>query len=439
VSRLPVRWRLTLAFACVMAVLLVATGLFVRGQVEANLDAGLNASLRSHAADIAALAQQSDTGLAEARHNGAAPQPGQFAQIIDARGRVIDATAGFPRVTVLDAATLARARAGSATAQRAIVAGEQPVRILAVPIRAQGQRLIAVVGQSLEQRDRAIDDLESVLLLGGPIALALATLAGYALTGAALRPVEIMRRRERAFIADASHELRSPLAMLRTELELMARDEPQGADLRAATASAIEETVRLGRLADDLLLLSRADSARFDLRPEPVSAEELIETAASRTRRRHPAPAARIDVGDVAAAPLVLADPDRAGQALDNLLDNALRHAATAVEMTARVAGSGVEIHVIDDGPGFEPEFLPRAWERFSRADRARTDGGAGLGLSIVRTIAELHGGHAGAANCSNGGADVWISLPAAGHAGHAGHAGPGGKSRQGPAGAPGG
>jgi two-component system OmpR family sensor kinase len=96
------------------------------------------------------------------------------------------------------------------------------------------------------------------------------------------------------------------------------------------------------------------------------------------------------------------------------MLDNALRYAAGEVELTARRAGASIEIHVRDDGPGFPPAFLPRAWERFSRADAARTDDGAGLGLSIIRTIAELHGGSADAENRPGGGADVWISLPAA-------------------------
>jgi signal transduction histidine kinase len=283
-----------------------------------------------------------------------------------------------------------------------------------VAISAQGQRLVAVVGQSLEERNRAIGDLTSVLLLGGPAALLLASLAGYALTGAALRPVEVMRRRERAFIADASHELRSPLTMLRTELELMARDEPSGVELQAATASAIEETERLGRLADDLLLLTRADSERFELRCKPVSPDALVRDAAARARRRRAAERIRIEVPDAADSPYVLADPDRAGQALDNMLDNALRYAAAEVELTTGVAGRNVELHVRDDGPGFPPAFLPRAWERFSRADAARTDDGAGLGMAIIRTIAELHGGSAGAVNRQGGGADVWVSLPAA-------------------------
>jgi signal transduction histidine kinase len=283
---------------------------------------------------------------------------------------------------------------------------------MAAPISAQGQHLVAVVGQPLAERDRAIEDLTNVLLVGEPAALLLASLAGYALVGAALRPVEVMRRRERAFIADASHELRSPLTMLRTELELMARDAPRGEALQDATASAIDETKRLTRLTDDLLVLTRADNRRFELRRTRVSPDEIVAAAVARARRRAPDAGVRLGVGDAVPAPVVLADAERIGQALDNLLDNAMRHAAAAVELTTRVSGSDVELHVVDDGPGFPPGFLPRAWDRFSRGDPARTDDGAGLGLAIVRTIAELHGGHAGAANRAGRGADVWISLP---------------------------
>jgi signal transduction histidine kinase len=419
---MPVRWRLTAAFACVMAILLTGAGLFVRQHLETTLDSAVQTSLRSHAADVAALAQQADTGLADAKLSGVGTQRPQLAQIVDARGSVIDSTAGLPRRPLLDAAALARVRQGSALVSDTRVGGDQPVRLLAVPIAAQGQRLVAVVGQSLEERNRAIDDLTYVLLVGGPAALLLASLAGYALTGAALRPVEVMRRRERSFIADASHELRSPLTMLRAELELMARDKPSGADLQAATASAIEETERLGRLADDLLLLTRSDSERFELRPTPVAPSVLVGDAAARARRRPSAAGIRIAVGDVVDAPAVPADAGRIGQALDNMLDNALRYATGEIELETRRVGSCVEIHVLDDGPGFPPDFLPRAWERFSRADAARTDDGAGLGLAIIRTIAELHGGGADAANRPGGGADVWISLPAADERGRPRH-----------------
>jgi signal transduction histidine kinase len=289
----------------------------------------------------------------------------------------------------------------------------QAVRLLAVTTRAQGQRLTIVVGQSLEQRDAAIRDLTAVLLVGGPAALLLASLAGYCLAGAALKPVEVMRRRERKFIADASHELRTPLTMLRTELELIARDRPTGVGLQEATASAIEETDHLRLLTNDLLLLSRADHDRLDLSLETVGVAEIV--AAARHRARTIAMGSGIQVIDaaVAAGPAVRADRQRLAQALGNLLDNAIRHAASTVELTIRAGPSSIEFHVLDDGPGFPPGFLAQAWERFSTGDSARSDEGAGLGLSIVRTIAELHGGDVGATNRTRGGADAWIALPA--------------------------
>lgn len=429
---IPVRLRLTMAFALVMAVVLTAAGLFVHGRLQSDLDGGIAAALRSRSADVAALAQQSDTGLKDARPGDAIARRAQLAQIVDARGRVIDWTAGLSNRPLLTGAVLAQARSGTATALDTRL-GDQRVRLLAAPVRAQDQRLVVVVGQSLEDRDRALADLSSVLLIGGPVALLLASLAGYLLTGAALRPVEAMRRRaaeisvgdldgrlpetgakdelarlgrtlnemlariqasvarERTFVSDASHELRTPLAMVRTELELIARDQPRGTALTSAAHSAIEETDRLSRLADDLLLLTRADAGESPLRTASVSAAELLDSAARRALRRAPSPAPEVWVDDPDGAALI-ADADRAGQALDNLVDNALRYADGRIELTARVHDGFVELHVVDDGPGFPAAFLPHAWERFARADAGRTEDGVGLGLSIVRMVAELHG-----------------------------------------------
>ena len=452
-TRLPVRIRLTLAFAAVMAAVLGATGLFVHQRVESNLDAALGQSLRARVADIAALAQQSDSGLTEARLKGAIGTRGQVAQIVDASGSVLDQTPGLSRQPLVGTASLTSAfHAGQPVAGTARLAGDQSVRLLAAPIRAQGKRLVVIVGQSTEQRNAALSNLTAQLLLGGAAALVLASLAGYALTGAAFRPVEAMRRRaatisatdlgsrlpaaggndeldrlgrtlndmlaridgsvtrERTFISDASHELRSPLAALRTELELIARDRPRGRALQDATDSAIDETDRVRRLTDDLLLLARADDDRTVLRATEVQAADLLEAAAERARGRAPdGPTITVRASRGAS---LRADPDRLGQGLDNMLSNALRYAATRIELTARVRANSTELHVLDDGPGFPAEYLPHAWERFTRADPARTDEGTGLGLSIVRTVAELHRGRASAVNLPEGGADVWVSLP---------------------------
>jgi signal transduction histidine kinase len=431
-----VRWRLTLAFAVVMAVVLAATGAFVYQRQRSNLDGAVDRALVSRADDVAALAQQSDSGLREARRNA------QLAQLIDASGHVVDRTALAPGRPLLRAS-------GSSPATTEVMVGDEPVRLLAQPIRAQGQRMVVVVGQSLEDRNTALENLGGELLLGGPVALLIASLAGYLLTGAALRPVETMRRRasaisasdlhqrlppaggndelgrlgrtldemleriqssverERTFFSDASHELRSPLAMLRTELELIARERPTGSALQSATRSAIEETDRLSRLADDLLLLARADDHQLALRQARVPAAELLRQAGDRARRPT---GVQISV-DAPHDEYLEVDRDRIAQALDNLLANALRYARSSVALSARTQGQLVELHVMDDGPGFPAGFLPRAFERFARADAARTEDGVGLGLAIVRTIAEAHGGEAHAANHAGGGAHVWIAL----------------------------
>ena len=459
---LAVRWRLTAAFAAVMAVVLTATGLFVYQRQATNLDQAINRALRARAADIAALAQQSDTGLSDARPQGGRANGAGLAQLIDPSGRVLDRTPGLPGRPLLAPAALAAARRGATVVIDVRLVGDQPVRLLAEPVRAQDQKLVMVVGQSLEERNLALSDLRDVLLVGGPIALVLASLAGYLLTGAALRPVEMMRRqaanisatdldqrlppaggndelgrlgrtlnemltrihasvqRERTLVSDASHELRTPLAVLRTELELIGRERPTGAALQSAISSAIDEVDRLVQLADDLLLLARADDHQLAIAPSRLAASELLHQAAARARRHPNAARTQITVEAPDDAE-VLADQDRAAQAIDNLLANALRHTNTHVHLSARPNGAFVTLHVIDDGPGFPPDFLPHAWDRFARADTARTEDGAGLGLAIARTIAEAHHGQAHATNTPAGGADVWITLPIAPQADHPG------------------
>ena len=451
--QLHVRWRLTGGFTVVMAIVLAFTGVFVRERLASNLDAAIAATLRARTADVTALAAQSDSGLREASQPAAGRRGTEFAQLINQSDLVIDRTPVLTQRPLLSATQLHQARTGRTVVADIVLNTDEPVRVSAVAIRAQDQQLVVVVGQSLAARNRAVDDLGAALLVGGLAALLLTAVAGYGLTGAALRPVEAMRRRaetisattfdgrlpaaggddelgrlgrtlndmldrvqtaverERTFVSDASHELRTPLAMLRTELELIARDKPTGELLEQAVNSAIDETDRLTHLTEDLLTLARADDDHVATRPVRIPALATLNAAAARARRRHPTK--RIEI-TVRAAPdaVVFADVDRVGQALDNMLDNALRHATTSVELVAVCAELALELHVRDDGPGFPAEFLDRAWERFTRADSAHTENGTGLGLAIVRTTAELHGGQAHASNLDDGGADVWIVLP---------------------------
>jgi hypothetical protein len=225
---------------------------------------------------------------------------------------------------------------------------------------------------------------------------------------------------QRAFVADAGHELRTPLAILRTELELAARPGRDLEELRGAVANAGDETDRLTRLAEELLFLARHDerNARRTRELQPLH-PILIRAADSARRRTH---ARNVEVtleapSDLAAA--VVGDDLR--RALDNLLDNAIRHAPTGsrVELAATRGANEVVIKVRDHGPGFPTDFLPHAFERFRRADASRThdrggDSGAGLGLAIVRAVARDHGGDVDARNAADGGAEVSVRIPVA-------------------------
>jgi two-component system, OmpR family, sensor kinase len=294
-------------------------------------------------------------------------------------------------------------------------------------------------------RDETLGTLLVLFLVGGPVALAAATFAGWLLAGAALRPVEAMRRRaaeisadttgerlpvprsddeirrlattlnemlgrldagllrERRFVADASHELRTPLSLLRTELELALRGERSYDELEAAIRSAAEEVERLIRLAEGLLVLATAEKSGIASTRFGVHA--LLESVA----RRY---GGAVEVG--AAEGEAVADRLRLEAALGNLVENALRHGAPPIRLEAAREGDCAVFCVTDAGPGFPPDFLEHAFERFARADEARTEKGAGLGLAIAAAVARAHGGEATARNLPGGGAEVTISIPVA-------------------------
>jgi heavy metal sensor kinase len=456
VSRLPIRLRLTLAFSLAMAVVLGATGLFVYSRLENELDRTLDASLRSRADVVSTLVQQADTGLRDSGRSRLTDPGDSFAQVIDGRGRILDATPEFGRQPLLGAQTLARARKTSVLIDRSIRTPErESVRLLAVPVLAQGQRLVVVAGASRDSRDQALASLRTQLFVGGPIALLLASLLAYALAAAALRQVESMRRRageisiahpgrrlpvgkasdevsrlattlnemlgrleaglarERNFVSDASHELRTPLALLKAELELSLRRKRSPEELEQALRSAAVEADRLAQLAEDLLVLARSEHGKLPVRPGKVKVAELF----AKLQQRFSARTEGNDRSLVTAVPDGLeltGDELRLEQALGNLVENALRYGRGDVSLEAQQENGRVELHVVDEGQGFAPDFLPRAFERFSRGDPSRgSGGGSGLGLSIVQVIAAAHGGKAHAQNRAQGGADVWLDLPA--------------------------
>ena len=221
-------------------------------------------------------------------------------------------------------------------------------------------------------------------------------------------------QRERRFVADASHELRTPLAVLKTELEAAIRIGGHDAEVRESLVVALEETDHLAQLAEDLLLIARAADGRLPVRPRAGRGPRAARADPAALRRpRRASRDARFESTRPTASS-VSVDPLRARQALGNLVDNALRHGGGEIRLSARRSREAIEIDVSDEGPGFPPELAPHAFERFARGDGERTRGGAGLGLAIVRAIAEAHGGTATIVDASSAGATVRLRFPLA-------------------------
>jgi signal transduction histidine kinase len=404
-SRLPIRVRLTMAFAAATALVLIAAAAFVYAQLRADLDESVDAALASRATAVAASG--APAGVASDSEDG-------FAQVESRDGQLLDSAGG------------ARSVVEPVSGERQVPGIDGTVRVLARPTGAE----VVVVGQSLDDRDEVLAGLIAAFAIGGPLAIVLASLLGYALAGAGLRPVEAMRRRaaagderlplpaahdeirrlgetlnallarlrgsierERRFVADASHELRTPLAVLKTELEAALRSGDMGPEARAAVSAAIDECDRLAQLAEDLLVIARSAEGELPVRREDVAARPLLEGVRDRFADRAARAGRSIEVadGDVT----ISADPMRLRQALGNLVDNALRHGEGDVVLSAHTDDGGISLEVSDGGSGFAPDIADRAFERFARGDRARTRGGTGLGLAIVRAIAEAHGGRA--------------------------------------------
>jgi signal transduction histidine kinase len=212
-------------------------------------------------------------------------------------------------------------------------------------------------------------------------------------------------------VSDASHELRTPLTALRTEVELALLGNRNVSELRAALRSAADEIRRVCRLADDILMLARADHGQLPLRPRPLEPRVLLEAAAARARAAAWTRGRQIVVRDMAPGRWLLGDPDRAAQALDNLVSNALQYGRGTITLAARDDGQLLGLHVADQGGGFAEDMAARAFQRFTRGKRAR-DAGSGLGLSLVAAVAIAHRGVATIRNLPEGGADACIALP---------------------------
>jgi signal transduction histidine kinase len=446
--RLPLAVRLTLAGTLLLpAALAVAFGLvFLR--FEHGLNDTIDGDLRGRAASVAIIvARQGPEAVRSAAAQELLRPLGAFAQVADARGRVLSSTDTVSRVSLLTPAQAAVAVRRSLASDHDRIRGvAKRSRLVAVPLA--GPAGAVVVGRSLKDREGANESFGRALLIGGPLALLITAAAIYLASSAALRPVEKMRRRaaeitgsepsarlpvpgtqdeiarlghtlnemiarledaltrQRELTQNASHELRTPLTVLTSEIELALHHDLDPA-ARDAMSTALDEARRVSRVADDLLTLAHVEEGALPLAPELVDLDELVRAAAARASG---STRAQRRVIRVASETLIAeADPLRIDQAVTNLIDNALLHGHGAVTVRLRERPDRIELVVRDQGEGFPTEFRAVAFDRFTRA-ADRPHHGAGLGLAIVRAIAEAHGGNAEVA--TEHPSSVVVSLP---------------------------
>jgi signal transduction histidine kinase len=292
------------------------------------------------------------------------------------------------------------------------------VRVASSPAVQSGTLVVLQVARSPAVVGGIVDRLIFVLVLTGLGALVLAAAGGLFMSRRAMRPVQEAFGRQRTFIADASHELKTPLTLIRADAEVLSRGLDETPDNRELVDDLLGETDRMNALLSDLLLLARLDAHKISVSREPFDLAAVLSETSERFAARAVAEEKNLEVHHSGKLP-ARGDAERTGQILAALLDNALRFTPSGGKITVagRTADRRVEATVTDTGPGIAPESLDRVFERFYRADtqsaaRSRGGGGTGLGLAIARDLARAQGGELIAGNTEGGGAAFTLVLP---------------------------
>ncbi len=424
-----------------LAVALALAAVLLASAVRSTLINGLDVGARQGAVEVATL-------LNQGRLPSPVPVPPDTVtvQVLDAQGRIVNISPGADRLVPMLPPGVAREVAR--TGQARMLAGPpiglpSLLRVVAVPARGQH---IVIAAVSFAQVHESLATLARALLIGTPLLFGLLALAIWLVTGYTLRPIAALSRgaaavsgtgrprdlpvppardevralaitlndmlarlaaaqqRQRDLVSDTAHELRSPVASIRAQLEV-ALDHPDGVDWEETARDVHADTLRLARLAEDLLLLARLDGQPPRRTPADLAALCVAAGAGYATARvpvQVTVPPADAD----AAACVVAGDQDALRRLLVNLLDNAVRHAASEVRVSVRSEAGWAVLTVTDDGPGIPAADRERVFGRFTRLDNARDrtgEEGAGLGLAIVRSTAEAHGGSAALADADPG------------------------------------
>ena len=449
---MPIRIRLSLIVALTTALLLAVGGVVLEANLGSGIRGTLKDSLRQSALRVQADLSKGALTLSKPGQVPVVVKDQNIVQVLSQIGQVEYATETSGVVPLLSSTAIRNALSGP---QFSELPGPPKTLLLAEPTSNGGG--VLVVGSSMDEVSDAIARVRDGLLVGGPILVLLAALGGWLLAGRALRPVEQLRNeaeristdigenrlmvaatsdeverlgwtfnglldriqggmmRQKEFVSAASHELRTPIVALKAELEvaqLPGRSIDQLHDSLDVFSLRLEQ---LSRLAEDLLLLARGgeQALGLDLSPQPLEPLVAQSLQVLRSRAKRAGVSLVVD-GDSTVESTV--DSFRFRQVMENLVENAIVHATGSpfVEVSLDHGDQFAVIEVKDLGPGFPPDFLPRAFDRFSRgmASRPRSEGGAGLGLPIVRMLVESQGGTVEIANRPEKGAVVTVRLP---------------------------
>lgn len=437
------RSRITAAAVVVVAAILAVVGLSLVAALRWSLTGDVLAAAKLRAQDVANVLHAGSPAAGLAVED---PED-VFIQVLDGRGRVV---ASSPNVR--GAPPVADLEPGATATISDPPVDDDPFVVVAVAAATPDGPATVVVGRTLETISDATTVLTRAMLVGLPLALALLGAAAWHLVGRALAPVEAIRgevdavtaadlsrrvpapasddeigrlahtmnrmlarledaqARQRRFVSDASHELRSPIATLSQHADVALRH-PEQVSKRELAGVVLAESTRLHRLVSDLLWLVRADESALRTVRRPVDLDDLVIDEA----RRLATSGMRVDTARVSAGQ-VNGDAGQLRHLLRNLTDNASRHARSQVALAVSEGPEGVVLHVDDDGPGIPQADRQRVLERFVRLDdaRARDSGGSGLGLAIVAEIAAAHGGAVAVEDSPLGGARIEVVLPRA-------------------------
>lgn len=445
-----VRVRTAVAATVVVAVALAlaATALVVLQRQQ--LQQGLATVAQQQAEEVVARIGADGIDAVDVSALSASAGERALVQVVDPSGDVVAASVTVDGEAPVSSATPGAGVSVVQTLNVLPVGEDEPYVVVVTGVRTDQGVGRVITAQSLETVQRSTTIIVSLIAIGYPLVLIVVAITCYWLAGRALAPVEAIRRRvgevsavdlsarvpvpdsgdeiarlavtmnsmlarlqasadsQRRFVADASHELRSPLATIRATAEV-AGAHPEALDWRAAAGSVLAETDRLERLVADLLLLARADEDGLAMRVEDVDLDDVVTNEAARLRRL-----AALDVVVDVRSVRVRGDLQHLARAVRNLTDNAARYATTTVALQLRAVEGLARIEVVDDGPGIPQAEHQRVFERFVRLDasRDRGSGGTGLGLAIARQIARAHGGDLVVAPAQPPGARLVLTVP---------------------------